>query len=78
MAFESCVLPESWNSTIIAPMYKGKRERTKCCNYSGISLLSIVGKTDSGILVGKVRNERLTDDGQGGFRAGKGCVDQIL
>ena len=42
---------------------KGKGEGTECKNYRDISLLSVVGKIYETIL---------------GFRAGKGCVDQIF
>ena len=44
MAFESCIVPEDWRSAVIVPLYKGKGERTKCKNYRGISLLSVVEK----------------------------------
>ena len=29
MSFESGVLPEDWRSAVIAPLYKGKGERTE-------------------------------------------------
>ena len=54
MAFESFVVPEDWISAVIVPLYKGKRETTKCKNYRGISLLSVVGKIYAGILVDRV------------------------
>ena len=40
----------------------------------------MVGKINAGILVDRVRKvtEGLIDDVQGGFRAGRGCVDQIF
>ena len=43
-------------------------------------MLSLVGKIYAGILVDIVRKvtEDLIDDGQGGFRAEMGCVDQIF
>ena len=79
MAFESGIVPEDWRSSVIVPLYKDKGERTECSNYKGISLLSVVGKIYPGILVDRVRKvtEGLIDDEQGGFRAGRGCVDQI-
>ena len=79
MAFESSVVPEDWRSAVIVPLYKDKGERTECKNYRGISLLSVVGKIYAGIIVDRVRRvtEGLIDDEQKGFRAGKGCVDQI-
>ena len=62
------------------PLYKGKRERTEFSNFKGFSLLTVVGKINAGILVVRVRKvtEGLIDDKQGGFRTGKGCVDQIF
>ena len=62
---------------MIVPLYKGKEERTECSNYS---LLSAVGKIYAGISVDRARRviEGLIDDEQGGFRAGRGCVDQIF
>ena len=65
---------------MIVPLYKGKGERSECKNYRGISLLRVVGKIYAGILVGRVRRvtRGLIDDEQEGFKAGKGCVDQIF
>ena len=62
---------------MIVLLYKGKGERNECSSYRGISVLSVVGKIHAGILVDMVliATEGLTD---GGFRAGKGYVDQIF
>ena len=56
---------------------KERGQRTECSNYIGISLLSVVGKIYSGILVDRVRKvtKGVIDGEQGGFRAGKGCVE---
>ena len=35
----------------VVPLYNGKGERTECKSYRGISLLSVVGKIYTGILV---------------------------
>ena len=80
MALEDSNVPEYWRSAAIVPLYKGKVERTECKNHRGTSLLRLVGKMYAAILVYRVRRVTgsLTDDGQGGFRAGRGCVDQIL
>ena len=55
------------------------RERTECKNYRDISL-SVVGKIYSGILVDRFCRVigGLIDNEQGGFRAGRGCVDKIF
>ena len=36
---------------MIVPLYKGKGERVECSNYSGISLLSMVGNIYIDIIV---------------------------
>ncbi len=73
-------MPEDWRKAIIVPLYKGKGNREECTNYRGISLLIVSGK-----IYGRVFNERImkiTDksvgDVQGGFRKGRGYVDQIF
>ena len=65
---------------MIVPYFKAKGERTECKKYRSISLLSVVGKIYAGILVERVRrvNGGLIDDEQRGFRAGRGCVEQIF
>ena len=65
---------------MIVELYKGKGERTECKNYSNISLLSMVGKIYALILVDRVHRVTvgMTDVEQGGFRAGRVCVDQIF
>ena len=64
----------------MVPIYKGKGERTECKNYRGISMLSIGGKVYGRVLVDRVVKEtegRISDE-QGGFRKGRGCVDQVF
>ena len=80
LTFESGVVPEDWRSAVIIPLYKSKGERAECKNYTGISLLSVFGKIYTGILVAIIRRFTggLIDDEKGGFRGGRGCVDQIF
>ena len=79
MAFGSCVVPDNWRSAAIVPLYKGKGERTECKSYRGIRLLSVLENIYAGILINRVRRVTggLIEDKQGGFRAGKLCVNQI-
>ena len=74
MAFERGVVPEDCRSSVIVPLYKGKRKMTECSSYRGITLLSVVGKIYIGILVGRVRKvtEDLIDGEQGGSEQGGG------
>ena len=78
--FELECIPEDWMKGVIFPIYKDGDARDPG-NYRGISLLSIVGKVYSSVI-----NKRLTTwsekngivlEEQGGFRPGRGCVDQI-
>ncbi len=49
-------------------------------SFRGISLLSVVGKVYGKVLIKEVREgtEGMIHDEQGGFRRGRGCVDQIF
>ena len=71
--------PQEWREAIIIPIYK-KGCRTECSNYRGISLLSVVGKIYARIVSDrlKVLTNALVMDEQGGFRTGRGCIDQVL
>ena len=64
---------------MIVQIYK-KGSRMDCMNYSGISLMSVVGKVFARVLNERVKG--LTVDKvmaeQGGFRVGRGCNDQIF
>ena len=67
-------------SAVVVPLHKGKGEMIKYKNYKGSSLLSRVSKIYRDILIDKVRSVTggLIDDEQGGFRVGRGYVDQIF
>lgn len=43
-----------WKKAIIIPIYKGNGDNGNCNNYRAISLLSIVGKIFSKILISKI------------------------
>ena len=62
------------------PPYKGKGDKCKCSNWRGISLLSVVGKLFSRVLIKRVRagTECAIGEEQCGFRQGRGCMDQVF
>ncbi len=64
----------------MVPLYKGKGDKYECTNFRGISLLSVVGKVYDKVLIKSVREgtEGGICDEQGGFRRGRGCLDQIF
>ncbi len=66
-------------SACVVPLYKGKEDKYECTSFRGISLLSVVGKVYGKVLI-KTREgtEVVICDKQGGFRRGRGCVDQIF
>ena len=73
------VAPSDWRKAQIIPIYK-KGSRLECSNYRGISLLSVVGKVYARVLNDRVKlmtAEKVMDE-QGGFKAGRGCIDQIF
>ena len=80
MAWEEGRVPGDWTKAIIVPVYKGKGSRNECGNYRGISLLSIAGKVYGKIVIERVQKitESSISEEQGGFRKGRGCVDQIF
>jgi hypothetical protein len=75
------VWPERWGSGVIFPLHKAD-SRLNPANFRPITLLSVVGK-----MFGIIVNARVMQyseavgaisDEQGGFRALRGCPDQIL
>ncbi|BHF70385.1 hypothetical protein SprV_0301343500 [Sparganum proliferum] len=64
---------------ILVPILK-KGDKTRCENYRGISLIDVAAKIFVIVLLRRfqaVRNSR-TRPNQAGFRAGRGCEDQIF
>ena len=71
---ESGVTPEDWKAACIVPVYKGKGDRRDWANYRGINILSIR------VFIIRVREstKKQVAEEQGGFRLGRGCIDQIF
>ena len=66
-----------WKNAAIVPIHR-KGSRMVCTNYREISVMSIVGKVFARVLNERVNvwtMDKVMDE-QGGFRAGRGCVDQ--
>ena len=78
--FETEKIPKDWMDGIVFPIYKEGDGRDPN-NYRGISLLCILGKIYTAVL--HVRLSRWCEvngviaEEQGGFRPGRGCVDQL-
>ena len=74
MLFNWCLnqkyIPQDWKDSIIINLFKGKGDAGHCSNYRGITLLSVIGKCFSHILVRRivsVADFKLLDQ-QFGFR----------
>src|SRR5678816_1578033 len=80
ICWRSGEVPQDWEDGCLVPLYKGKGDRMECGNYRGICLLSVVGKVYGRILIERVRGltEGRMGEEQGGFREGRGCVDQVF
>ena len=72
------VLSDMRKATIV-PIFK-KGNRSDCANYRGISLLFIAGKVLTSLIRVRLNDlyEQTLRDRQGGFRKGRGCIDQIF
>ena len=76
------VIPSSWVSGMIMPIYKNKGDRNNPDNYRGITILSCLGKLFTSLI-----NVRLTDfvnklnligPEQAGFRKSYSTIDHII
>nr|VZI45104.1 unnamed protein product [Spirometra erinaceieuropaei] len=78
-AWRDEVGPDDWGLGILALILK-KGDKTRCENYRGISLIDVAAKIFAIVLLRRfqaVRDSR-TRPNQAGFRAGRGCADQIF
>lgn len=72
------IFPEEWKEGIIVKLPK-KGDPTKCGNWRGISLLSIVNKIFYKVILNRIMKVLDKDirNEQSGFRAGRSCADNI-
>nr|VZI31577.1 unnamed protein product [Spirometra erinaceieuropaei] len=78
-AWRDEVVPDDWGLGILVPILK-KGDKARCENYRGISLIDVAAKIFAIVLLRRfqpVRDSR-TRPNQAGFRAGRGCADQIF
>ena len=79
MIWSSESIPNDWQMAILSPVFK-KGCRTRCSNYRGISLLCVGFKLLESIILRRMAPayEPILRENQAGFRAGRGCIDQIF
>ncbi|BHF83560.1 hypothetical protein SprV_0902670300 [Sparganum proliferum] len=78
-AWKDEVVPDDWGLGILVPILKNG-DKTRCENYRGISLIDVAAKIFTIVLLRRFRAVRdsRTRPNQAGFRAGRGCADQIF
>jgi len=69
--WEEGMIPQDMQDAKIVTLYKNKGDRSDCNNYSGISLLSIVSKAFSRVVLNRLQlfADRVYPESQCGFRA---------
>ena len=72
-------VPEDWRKAVIVPLFK-KGDKSLCENWRGISLLSVVGKVFTRLLLNRLIHftDSQLSEIQAGFRAGRSCADQVF
>ncbi|BHF85886.1 hypothetical protein SprV_1002906000 [Sparganum proliferum] len=78
-AWRDEVVPDDWGLGILVPILK-KGEKTRYENYRGISLIDVAAKIFAIVLLRRFQavGDLITRPNQAGFRAGRGCADQIF
>ena len=79
MIFEKGKYLNDFKKTLIKPLYK-KVDKSECCIYRGISLVSVGGELLRNMILFRLRDavDKVLREEQCGFRKGRGCVDQIF
>ena len=77
--WETEFIPKDWTNHIIIPIHK-HGSRSRCENYSGISLLCVGNKIFSRAVLNRMQDvaESQLGEHQAGFRPNRGCWDQIF
>ena len=71
-------IPEAWNRGVISPIYK-KGEKKEVRNYREVILMDTAYKIYAGLMNERLKEEveKRLEEGQFGFREGRGTVDAI-
>ena len=81
LAWDKEYVPNFWREGLIVSLFK-KGDREDPGNYRGITLLNVVGKLYSRVINNRLLKHlelnHLLHEGQGGFRLGRSCIDNIF
>eukprot|EP00798_Chlamydomonas_sp_ICE-L_P023009 gene23008-biopygen31616 len=72
--------PQPCMEATLTYIYKGKEDKLLPDNYRGISLLSVCSKVYTNVLINRLKPtiEPTLHEAQCGFRASRGCADQLF
>ncbi|KAK1882549.1 putative 115 kDa protein in type-1 retrotransposable element R1DM [Dissostichus eleginoides] len=78
--WQAAVFPSDMKDAKIITLYKNKGNKGDCNNYRGISLLSVLGKVFSRILLVLLQklSARVYPESQCGFRSGRSTTDMVF
>ena len=79
VAWKTGRVPLDWQTGVVVPIFK-KGDQRECCNYRGITLLSLPGKVYARVLHSRLTEavDQKIQDEQCGFRRGRGTTDQLF
>ena len=74
------IIPTDWKRGLVVPLWKGKGDRQDCNKYRGVTLLSVLGKVFSRIILDWVRYHLLEHQRpeQSGFTPQRSRIDRVL
>jgi len=82
LVFDHGIVPESWTTGLIKPIYKNKGDATLPENYRPITLLSCLGKVFTAVLNNRLNiyaeRNHIIHDTQAGFRKNYSTIDNIF
>ena len=78
--WHSGTIPPDWKRGLVVPIWKGKGNLQDCNNYRGITLISVLGKMLTHLLLMRVRSHLLKYQRSelSGFTPSKSTTDHIL
>ena len=79
MSFEKGEVHNDFMKTLFKPLYKID-DKSECCNYRGISLVSVGSKLLSNMILFRLKDaiDKVLREEQCGIRKGRGCVYQFF
>ena len=79
-SWQEGAVPQDMRDAKIITLFKNNGKRSDCNNYSGISLLSVIGKVFANVILIRLQKlaERVYLESQCGFRAGRSTIDMVF